>query len=402
MGDQFRVAVFTRATHRHSTGGMAIAAWNIARALADQRHDVVLYTTRTASFSGPYPESGVLCHYLDGTEPCVYDGGYYRQAALAFERDHCGSRRFDAIVSISKAARDAIAIPGAPPALFTSHGIGLDRVQDELNIAVANGVPANMAAVQNAITATHFDRVSDIGCSEQQFYWKWTALGGVSLSACMDLQTRIAHPRVFFVPNPVYDVDWTNDPPTHGKPARSPMQITICAGNLLAANKGVATVIPALARMPDVLVTLVGAGGDSLAQKLPHVHNYGHVAHGVALDLIARSDVVLDPSLHHSGLNMVVAQALSLGVPVVAYPFGGMSTAITSGENGYLVRPGDPDALIVALERVRTNRAEMSMDARSHARLMFSPAETGVRYSMALRTMIAGHVGYPVGPRGWW
>ena len=55
------------------------------------------------------------------------------------------------------------------------------------------------------------------------------------------------------------------------------------------------------------------------------------------------SDVVVMPSLHE-GFGLVAAEALASGRPVVATRSGGPEDIIEDGQ-GYLVQPGDSDAL---------------------------------------------------------
>jgi colanic acid/amylovoran biosynthesis glycosyltransferase len=63
------------------------------------------------------------------------------------------------------------------------------------------------------------------------------------------------------------------------------------------------------------------------------------------------SHVLLLPSLDE-GLPTVVLEAMSCAVPVVATDCGGVSEAITDGEEGFIVPPRDPHALADALMRL--------------------------------------------------
>lgn len=385
-----RIAVFTRALAEHSSGGLAIAATGIARCLADTRHEVEVFTTCTDTFSGIREKSGVTRHFLAGTVPCKYEGGYYNVATREWQARHKASP-FDAIVSISKAAMEVLPIPGRPKMLFTSHGIGLDAVHEGINVALVSGnvhQASVEAGVLKGIRCTYADAAPDIHCTEQQFYLKWDALGGVSMSAVLDLQVRMGHPLVFLLPNPVYDVERLSYNP---RPASTPLRIGICAGNLMASNKGVIASLPALAALRDVHVHLIGTNGDRVASMAAvRVTAHGKLTHEAALAVLADMDVVFDPSVHHSGLNMVVAESLSLGIPVIAYPFGGMPTAISHGRNGFLIRPGHPTDLTNAIESVRGNRVALAGSAWHQAEWQFSPKACGARYTDAIEGMLAG------------
>ncbi len=52
------------------------------------------------------------------------------------------------------------------------------------------------------------------------------------------------------------------------------------------------------------------------------------------------------------GLPMSVLEAISAGLPVVTTDVGDLKSAVTEGENGFIVEPGDPSALADAMARV--------------------------------------------------
>jgi glycosyltransferase involved in cell wall biosynthesis len=66
------------------------------------------------------------------------------------------------------------------------------------------------------------------------------------------------------------------------------------------------------------------------------------------LAIIAGTQVFAMPSLAEA-FPYVMLEAMSMGCPIVSTDVGGVGEAITSGEHGLLVAPGDSDALGDAL-----------------------------------------------------
>lgn len=64
-----------------------------------------------------------------------------------------------------------------------------------------------------------------------------------------------------------------------------------------------------------------------------------------ALDIVALMDILIHPSLAE-GFGFAVLEAMALGKPVIASRVGGLREAITDGVNGFLVEPGDVNAIV--------------------------------------------------------
>ena len=62
-------------------------------------------------------------------------------------------------------------------------------------------------------------------------------------------------------------------------------------------------------------------------------------------------DVLVFPSICSDGLPLVLLEAMSRGIPVIASRVGGVPEVIEDGVNGFLVPPGDADSLKTALDR---------------------------------------------------
>jgi glycosyltransferase involved in cell wall biosynthesis len=77
----------------------------------------------------------------------------------------------------------------------------------------------------------------------------------------------------------------------------------------------------------------------------------GRVPEEQVMDAYRSHDVLAWPSTYE-GFGMVVVEAMSQGLPVVATPVGCARTLIDDGRTGLLVEPRDPAALATALARM--------------------------------------------------
>jgi glycosyltransferase involved in cell wall biosynthesis len=68
--------------------------------------------------------------------------------------------------------------------------------------------------------------------------------------------------------------------------------------------------------------------------------------------VLEASDLSVLSSVAVETFSMAMLESMSMGVPVVASDIGGLSEAIFSGYNGYLVPPGQPDALAQAINQI--------------------------------------------------
>jgi teichuronic acid biosynthesis glycosyltransferase TuaC len=89
---------------------------------------------------------------------------------------------------------------------------------------------------------------------------------------------------------------------------------------------------------------------------------HGPIAHDDVKYFYHIADIFVLPS-HSEGLPTVLAEAMAIGLPIVATDVGGIPEIITHGKNGYLVKAGDTDSLSEALNVLVSNntiRLEMS------------------------------------------
>lgn len=160
--------------------------------------------------------------------------------------------------------------------------------------------------------------------------------------------------EVVRIPNAVHTLDQAP-----AEPGRS--TIALAAGRL-APQKGFDLLIDAwaglVAEHPDWQLRIYGSGEDraELRERIEEHHLYNHVllmGHTAELDKELAKAALYVLSSRFEGLPMVMIEAMSHGLPVVAFDCPtGPADVLTDGTNGLLVPPQDVEALSGALERV--------------------------------------------------
>lgn len=141
--------------------------------------------------------------------------------------------------------------------------------------------------------------------------------------------------------------------------ARFPGKILIGhVGALDDSHKGQLDIIEMARRLrklePRACFLLVGNGRDEermrqAAAGLGNVHFIGFVDN--VADYLAAFDIFLFPS-RHEGLGSTLLDAMACALPVVATRVGGIPEIVRDGENGFLVDPGDVEALVAETGRL--------------------------------------------------
>lgn len=118
-----------------------------------------------------------------------------------------------------------------------------------------------------------------------------------------------------------------------------------------------------------------------------HVQFGGTVTHDQMLTAMSAADVVVIPS-RFEGFGLTALEAMAMGRPVVATTAGGLPEVIEHGVSGWLVSPGDPEALAMAIARLLDDAAlcaALGAAGRLRAEQMFSlpaiAAELRLTYS---------------------
>jgi len=152
----------------------------------------------------------------------------------------------------------------------------------------------------------------------------------------------------------------------------------------LSGEKGIKTLIEAVAQMPTHVPCYIVGEGPSRAEleayakgrNLDQIRFLGYQSGQALKDLIAKAMFVVVPSEWYENSPLVIYEPFCMGTPVIGAEIGGIPEFIREGENGWLFPSGDRAALTERLEWAVTHPKqllEMGLNARRFAELNFTP-----------------------------
>lgn len=187
-------------------------------------------------------------------------------------------------------------------------------------------------------------------------------------------------------------------------PRREPPARVLYVGQV-GRRKGVHDLLHAVRRLLDegvaLELTVVGPsqlGGEleaarALAAELRldgPVRFTGALTGDALYEHFRAHDLFALPS-YNEGIPAVLYEAGAFGLPVVTTPVGAITALVRDGENGFLVTPGDVDALAAALRRLATDhdlRARLGTRLR-HDVDAFHPDCAAAKIVAAVRELLA-------------
>jgi glycosyltransferase involved in cell wall biosynthesis len=125
----------------------------------------------------------------------------------------------------------------------------------------------------------------------------------------------------------------------------------------LEAYKGLNMMLAALSKLPKDIpwqIDIAGDGslmGELRKQRDQHVSIRGKLAPEEVSRAYAQSTALIMPSLCEENAPMVIAEAQSHGLPVIASAIGGIPEMIEDGVNGMLFEPGNVEELAMHCRR---------------------------------------------------
>jgi glycosyltransferase involved in cell wall biosynthesis len=217
-----------------------------------------------------------------------------------------------------------------------------------------------------------------------------------AVSELSGLDERVAH-RV--VPNFIGDLP---APPPADDPrlAALPEEPFILYFGDVAEDKGVGRLVEAYAELeePPPLV-LIGRQLIEGVGEVPGVVALEPQPHSLVIEALRRSLFSVAPSLLPESFGIVALEAAAAGKPAIVSDLGGLSDIVIDGETGFLVAPGDREALRAALARLCAEpelRGRMGTAARRRAVRFSADAivpefEAAYELAVASRLKSAGH-----------
>jgi glycosyltransferase involved in cell wall biosynthesis len=336
---------------------------SLAKGLVEAGHDVEVITTRHPRGLTRDARHGAHWHYVDAASRHPWlprrDPAWLPRSTEAFARSH-RERPFDVIHSESASAIGLVRrnVHRRVPLVAEFHGNGIAFLRARLQRARMGDVRAKVREAKGLVWL--------MGEWFQYGHWYrfrpcvWIVPSRYEFEdtrrACF-LQGSLGH----VVPN---GIDAELFRPRPRAALRNELSLdqgpVFVAVGRLNVEKGMDKAIEALARLDhDARLVIVGDGEEreklqQLARALrvdERVLFTGLQPHEMVAKYLAAADVFLFPTVRAEAAPLVLPQAMSCGLPVVASDIGGITEVVQrSGENGILIPPGDLRRLVSAME----------------------------------------------------
>ena len=144
-----------------------------------------------------------------------------------------------------------------------------------------------------------------------------------------------------FLPDPL--------PPVGSFEKREPYALYL---GRLSAEKGVDTLLKAMAGLPELQLKIAGAGPQrqelqaAAKRHSPHqIEFVGHVTGQEKWRLLQQATVTVVPSRCYETFSIIILESLVAGTPVLASNLGSLPYVLENNRNGLLFRHGDSDDL---------------------------------------------------------
>ena len=354
------ILVMTRIVLGHSLGGMQKQTMDLCQGFAKAGHRVTVITTARKDGVRHEGNDGIETHYLEGTKPGYYSRKWNSAAREKISAIH-QSTPIDVIHSQSMGANGILkwARRNAVPVVSTWHGTSLTEFTSFFGSASYHPRYWHWLLITPATFLKNYTTM-EIPVRKAS---KAITLVSPTLEPRMKL---FAKGKVKVIPNGVYV-------PKEYLPKSGSNTIQIISIGRVVKQKGIQHAINAIANLPSeiqdkVHLNIVGEGDyldalENLTTKktLQNVVTFHGKLIGKPLqDIYHQSQIHLMPTTSHEGLPLTILEGMAFGLATIASEIGGISSAITDGVNGFLIKPGNVQELTQKLELLIENPQTIS------------------------------------------
>lgn len=145
----------------------------------------------------------------------------------------------------------------------------------------------------------------------------------------------------------------------------------------LSVEKGTGVLAGALARRPQIVVDVIGAGErEADLDGLPNARRLGFLPLPQILERMRRACWLVLPSLWYENFPRTIVEAYACGLPVIASRLGALPELVEEGVTGLLFEPGSAEDLARVLDWAEAHpddMARMGANARARYDALYTP-----------------------------
>lgn len=367
---KLHIAMLTRVTVQHSTGGMEVHAEILRRGLVANGHRVTTISTCLPTGPTTLEDQWGVTHFVGTGTPGVYTAEWTQESVRALQRIHAADP-VDVIASEGGGGGAYIKaqqrMPAAErlPSVLILHNTNIDNLLSHLKVthrhparAILRWIPHDIVNwLENRSWLHLANRITVLSRSSAVALVRW-------------------HPvnpsQVTVIPNGV-DVEGITAASSHRAEVRRELGIDDQATAILILaslerRKGQNFMLDALAspllRDYGQSLPLILAGEGPMREKLEkHIVRLGltkqvlftgRIPHERVPAILSAADIVALPTLSE-GMPLSLLEAMAAGHPVVTTRVGAIPEIVEDGATGLLVPPGSPVALARAVNELLHN-----------------------------------------------
>lgn len=323
-------------------GGIEIHVLQLVNNLMKRGHQITIITTRHPQGIEKETIEGLNIYYV-GDKPMQCTGTFYRDSVYLFKSLNM-RERFDIVHSQDYAGYGFAKHWNGNPHIVTSHGTPINVLKSILEVGNYKSSPKIPLVFKS-----HFSIAPVI-------FKKCDRIVTVSneLNEDIKCQYKIPGYKIITIPN---GIDENKFKPIDSSELKKKIgietdKLILFVGGI-SKQKGLHILINSFLEIyegrKDIALLIIGSGPylNKIKKKINKFRLDNEI---VFIDKLQNdelpqyynmADVLVVPSLGMEGLPLVVIEAMSCGIPIIASRLGGIPTAIENMKNGILFEPGN-------------------------------------------------------------